>query len=117
LDVSRIGIEGQADYAQRLGENGNGMHAVGQKRANGFGLHDMLGNVWEWVNDWYDANYYKSSSPQDPTGPASGQLRVLRGGCWFHDAEYARFSNRFRFDPSQRDSVLGFRCGGVVFAP
>ena len=91
-------------------------HEVAQKRANGSGSYDMLGNVWEWVNDWYDQNYYQSSPSQDPPGPASGQFRVLRGGCWFHDSNYTRVSYRFKFIPTNRDSVNGFRCGGSVFA-
>jgi serine/threonine-protein kinase len=60
--------------------SGGQTHDVAQKRANGFGLYDMLGNVWEWVNDWDDPNYYQNSPSQDPPGAASGQFRVLRGG-------------------------------------
>jgi formylglycine-generating enzyme required for sulfatase activity len=108
---------GPIDEVAWYGANSGGhTHEVAQKHANGFGLFDMLGNVYEWVNDWYDQNYYQSSPSQDPPGPSSGQFRVLRGGCWFHDSDYARVSYRFRFIPTDRDSVNGFRCGGNVFA-
>ena len=52
-----FGKKTKLNYVKRLNENGNGMHEVGQKRANGFGLYDMLGNVWEWVNDFYTDPY------------------------------------------------------------
>jgi formylglycine-generating enzyme required for sulfatase activity len=55
---------------------------VGGKLGNGFGLHDMAGNVWEWVNDRYSSSYYASSPAQNPPGPSSGATRVFRGGSW-----------------------------------
>jgi serine/threonine-protein kinase len=117
VDSDRIWKDDQANYADRLNENGNGMHEVGQKRANAFGLYDILGNVWEWVNDWYDENYYQNSPSQDPTGPASGGFRVLRGGSWDIFPEYVRFSDRLSWSPADRIDSHGFRCGGKVFAP
>ena len=117
LDSTRIWNEDQANYAKRLNENGNGIHEVGQKRANGFGLFDMLGNVSEWVNDWYDEKYYQSSLSQDPAGPASGQSRVLRSGSWSGVPRVARVSAHGRSNPGFRGVSNGFRCGGDVFAP
>jgi formylglycine-generating enzyme required for sulfatase activity len=114
LDSTRISKTDLKHYVQRLRENGNGTHEVGQKRANGFGLYDVLGNVWEWVNDWYDGNYYQSSPAQDPQGPASGQEHVLRGGSWYSLPRYVRAPYRFSWVPA-RDYGFGLRCGGEVF--
>jgi formylglycine-generating enzyme required for sulfatase activity len=105
------------DIAWYNQNSGNQTHDVAQKPPNGFGLYDMLGNVWEWVNDWYDKNYYQNSPSQDPKGPASGQWRVLRGGSWGTYSRYVRVSNRYGCNPTVRNGPVGFRCGGEVFAP
>ena len=105
------------DYEKRLKENGNGTHEVGQKRANAFGLYDMLGNVWEWVNDWYDRNYYQDSPSQDPTGPVNEGFHLLRGGSWVLNSKDVRVSLRNRIIPGHFNLNDGFRCGGEVVAP
>ena len=79
--------------------------------ASPYGAQDVAGNVWEWVADWYDSGYYsESSATRNPTGPASGDGRVLRGGSWDNDVNHARSANRSRIDPVNRNNNNGFRC-------
>jgi formylglycine-generating enzyme required for sulfatase activity len=80
---------------------------VGQKRPNAWGLYDMHGNVWEWVQDRY--GNYSSSSSTDPRGPSSGSKRVVRGGGWYGDAELCRSAIRSYDAPDFRNSNVGFR--------
>jgi formylglycine-generating enzyme required for sulfatase activity len=82
---------------------------VGGKAGNGFGLHDMAGNVWEWVNDRWSSSYYASSPAQNPPGPASGSSRVFRGGSWGNTTNYVRGSYRNNLTPDSSPYYVGFR--------
>jgi len=128
----RLPTEAEWEYAARAGtttarygdlntigwydKNSRGKtREVGRQRANGWGLYDMLGNVWEWVNDWYDADYYKNSTSEDPKGPMEQkQYRVIRGGSWHSGSRVLRSSYRFRIGPSSSLAVVGFRCAREV---
>jgi len=84
-------------------------HAVGCKAANGLGLYDMSGNVWEWCADRYDDDYYENSPKQNPLGSNSGSSRVLRGGSWDGPQWRVRSAGRYKGRPSRRSSHYGFR--------
>ena len=120
----RLPTEAEWEYACRAGTTGDyagdldsmawysansdkKTHPVGTKQANAWGLYDMHGNVWEWVQDWED--YYPNEAVTDPTGAENGSLRRFRGGAWFLSAEYQRSAVRGKDSPSSSFDGLGFR--------
>ncbi len=84
-----------------------GTHPVGNKSPNHHNIYDMLGNVWEWVWDYYDQ--YPQQSVNDPTGPTSGNRKVVRGGSWYGNADLCRSANRTKMKPISKSHNLGFR--------
>lgn len=108
------------DDDDRLGEycwydinSGGESHPVGQKIPNPWGLYDMHGNVWEWCQDWYTADY-PAGTMTDPDGPPSSSDRVLRGGGWYDGARRCQSGFRSFFSPDFRNSFFGFRLVRMV---
>ena len=87
--------------------------AVGSFAANPFGLYDVSGNLWEWTADWYDLNYYSESAVDNPTGPAAGRYKVIRGGSWADsETRLATVYYRNFTAPDTAQPTIGFRCAG-----
>ena len=126
----RLPTEAEWEYAARAGttgeryssdldsiawysdNSGGRPHPVGSKQANSFGLHDMLGNVMEWVQDWYE--FYPGGTVTDPAGPSTGRFVVMRGGSWWFGGDYCRASLRLYQIHYYRYDDLGFRLARTV---
>jgi formylglycine-generating enzyme required for sulfatase activity len=108
------GNEITPENANYRGSKWNGTSPVASYPANAWGLYDVAGNVWEYVADWYNKDYYESLPPDKPVdyprGPQSGTKRVLRGGSFFIHARKLRAASRGSFEPVNRSSKFGFRC-------
>lgn len=85
------------------------IHPVGQKVPNKLGIYDMSGNVMEWVSDWFAEDYYKNTDSKSPTGPKTGDYKVMRGGSWSVSNYLCRTSSRLAYIPNGRGANIGFR--------
>ena len=104
-DVNKLG-----EYAWYSSNSNSKTHEVGTKKANGFGLYDMSGNVWEWCWNWWTNSYdAEAEGGSDPTGASAGSYRVYRGGSWDFSASFASVSIRYYYYPYDRNYNLGFR--------
>ena len=95
-------------YSWTESNSANEPHPVGQKKSNSLGLHDMHGNVWEWIKDFYDKNFYKISPINDPVNRRKSTEHPIRGGSWASNIESCRSANRASYSKANDD--IGFRC-------
>ena len=101
---------GDEEYSWSNQNAGNKPHKVGQKKPSALGLYDMLGNVNEWVSDWYGPDTYKEDPQDNLEGPLEGKHKVLRGGSWLDVPKDLRITKRHAYPPEKRLPTNGFRC-------
>jgi len=112
IDSTALFLKDRKNYFQSAYDNGLHPRPVGRKTPNAWQLHDMLGDVWQWVADWFDRTYYTDTDQSDPKGPETGSMRVLRGGSWYNFGTLVRVSNRGASNPTEQLAINGFRCAG-----
>jgi len=108
--LCEVGAQNGAKFDDNGVCNNTDTEQVGSYSANGYGLYDMVGNVWEWVSDYYDPNYYANSPTRNPPGPEDGSYPVVKGGSWDNNADQLRVSDRRFNDPKSGALNSGFRC-------
>jgi formylglycine-generating enzyme required for sulfatase activity/tRNA A-37 threonylcarbamoyl transferase component Bud32 len=101
---------GLKDYAWYDFNSRSKTHPVGKKMTNALGIYDMSGNVYEWVADWFDGEYYAMGVIKNPKGPEKGRYRVLRGGSWNASPRYLYTTVRMKLRPDSTNNNNGFRC-------
>ncbi len=108
-DLANFGVGARFSYSQVLTPVGRY-----KKAKSPYGVYEMAGNVWEWASDWYEGAYYQTSPADNPRGPETGQLKVVRGGGWSELPNYLLTFGRFKLPPNIRNSYTGFRCAQPV---
>ena len=102
------------EYAWYIENSPKRTQPVGQKKPNGYGIYDMLGNAREWVADWWSTTYYAERVRENPKGPATGTRRAQRGGGFFQPQRGVTATIRYHHEPQFRLYFLGFRCAADV---
>ena len=111
LQGQRYPWGGEVDNTKaNYGNNAGTTTVTDSYPANGYGLYDVAGNVWEWCADWYGSDYYSNSPAKNPLGPDTGSKRVLRGGNWYSNTGSLRVAYRNGNYPNNRYYYYGFRC-------
>ena len=105
------GNEVDDDYLWYASNSSRELSNVGKKKPNKWGLHDMVGGVWEWVEDWFSLNYYEKSPTKNPKGPSQQSFRVIRGNSWMSEEQHLRVTSRHRGMSDPTDTYwVGVRC-------
>jgi formylglycine-generating enzyme required for sulfatase activity/tRNA A-37 threonylcarbamoyl transferase component Bud32 len=103
-------VDGRYANSKEAGVGGTTAVDAYPAGASPYGVLDMAGNVWEWVADWYNSDYYANSPGENPPGPSTGDKRVLRGGGWYDDPSALRAASRYGYYPGYMSYHGGFRC-------